>query len=121
MTLVHKVKHSIVDDSKEIPVVTVSQSTPKKIYKTVKEYDFVPFEDDLLNTAFKEFIDYRIQTKKGLSQLSITKLVNKINKFNCSTESIIESIDNSISNGWTGIFEPKSTKFNNNDKKAVDF
>ena len=78
------------------------------------------FVDELLNRTFIEFIDHRKSTKNKMSDIAITKAVNKINGFNCSIEEKVKAIDMAIERNWSGIFEP-TDNIKNNIRKVADF
>ena len=74
--------------------------------KNVKEiiYSDVPE----LNEAIIAFIDYRKSIKKPMSDRAITLLLGKLNKMSNSVQEQIEILNQSILNGWQGIFPLKS-------------
>ena len=78
------------------------------------------FDDENLNNAFNEFIEFRKQIKKAMTEQAIVRSVNKLNKFSCSNQEKIEAIDKSIVNGWTDIYEPKGDK-RQDARKVADF
>jgi hypothetical protein len=73
--------------------------------KEVAYFDSLP-----LNNIMMDFIEHRKQIKKSMSDSAIKKLVEKVNKFNCSEAEKIKTLENSIINGWQGVFEPQPTK-----------
>ena len=77
-----------------------------KNVKNVKEiiYSDVPE----LNEAIIAFIDYRKTIKKPMSDRAITLLLGKLNKMSNSVQEQIEILNQSILNGWQGIFPLKS-------------
>ena len=72
----------------------------KKHIKKQEDY----FAEEELNKTFLEFIQFRKQIKKPMSELSITKLINKLNLMTDSVNDKIKILDNSIINGWQGVF-----------------
>jgi len=63
-----------------------------------------------------EYFEYRKETKNKInSKLTVTKLVNQIKNLN--EDSLIQTIDDSISKGWTGLF-PKEYKNNHRQQKS---
>ena len=74
--------------------------------KNVKEiiYSDVPE----LNETIIAFIDYRKSIKKPMSDRAITLLLGKLNKMSNSVQEQIEILNQSILNGWQGIFPLKN-------------
>jgi len=68
--------------------------------------DSLPFETDSFRKVWNDWIDYRKEKKQKLT--SKTKEM-QLRKLGARTEiEAIEMINKSISNGWTGLFEPKN-------------
>jgi len=79
-------------------------------------------ESEILKTPlekkFDEFLEYRKQIKKPVVEKSLQPLKNKLWELsNKNTETAIEILDQTITNGWQGIFELKN---NNNGKQATN-
>lgn len=90
------------------------QSNTNKNVKNVnnniyKEIESFTQNSDLIN-SINEFVEYRKQKKKELTQLALKKILNQFKKWNYTDEECIESINISIMRGWTGIFELKDRK-----------
>jgi len=64
--------------------------------------------DDLLNKTFLEFIEHRKAIKKPMTEIAITKMITKLNKY--SRGVAITSLDKSIENGWQGVFPEKESE-----------
>ena len=77
-----------------------------KNVKNVKEIIYSDVSD--LNEAIIAFIDYRKSIKKPMSDRAITLLLGKLNKMSNSVQEQIEILNQSILNGWQGIFPLKS-------------
>ena len=76
-------------------------------------------EDGVLQTPlekkFEEFLEYRKQIKKPVVEKSLQPLKNKLWELsNKNTQTAIDILDQTITNGWQGIFEIKN---NNNGKQ----
>jgi hypothetical protein len=70
-----------------------------------------------LNTeAYKEWIEYRRESKKSLTVSSIKKQVKLLCKYDLQTQQ--KMIDNSIANSYQGIFELKVQQSNTKDYKS---
>lgn len=74
-----------------------------------KEIEEFTKNEELIN-SINEFLEYRKTKKKEMTQLAIKKMLNQFKKWQYTDEECIESINNSIINGWTGIFELKERK-----------
>ena len=76
------------------------------IYKEIENFT----NNEKLIESITEFIDYRKSKKKDLTDLALKKILNKFKEWQYTEEECIESINNSIMNGWTGVFELKDRK-----------
>lgn len=76
------------------------------IYKEIENFT----NNEKLIESITEFIDYRKSKKKELTDLALKKILNKFKEWQYTEEECIESINNSIMNGWTGVFELKDRK-----------
>jgi len=77
------------------------------------------FEDLKLNTRFHEWISYRKEIKKTLKATTMQAQINKLNQYPPLVA--IQMIDQSIENGWTGLFEIKQSISNNKVNKKSNF
>lgn len=75
-----------------------------KAKKTATHDQF--FIDQELNSKFLEWINYRKEIKKSLKPTTAEKQIKFLLRF--KTEEAIQVIDQSIMNGWTGLFELKN-------------
>ena len=76
-----------------------------KNIKNIKECKEIIYSDvPDLNEAIIAFIDYRKSIKKPMSDRAITLLLGKLNKMSNSVQEQIEILNQSILNGWQGIF-----------------
>lgn len=87
------------------------------IYKEIESFT----QNENLINSINEFMEYRKQKKKEVTQLALKKILNQFKKWNYTDEECIESINNSIMKGWTGIFEIKDRKPPTEDKKKEKF
>ena len=69
---------------------------------------YVP--DELLNQSIIDFIDFRKKIKSPMTDRAITLMLNKLNKMATDNDKKIEILNQSIINGWKGIFPLKETK-----------
>ena len=84
-----------------------TNQTREKKGKEREEEIAVPEEFDTpdFRKAWNEWTEYRRESKKKLTKSTITRQLGSLAKL--GEEAAIASIDQSISNGWTGLFEPK--------------
>ena len=78
--------------------------------------DVLPFESDNFRTAWNEWCEYRKQIKKKLTQK--TKQMQLRTLGAKPEREAIDMINQSIGNGWTGLFEFKTYK--NGTNKGLD-
>jgi len=83
-----------------------------------------------INQAFLDFIEMRKQIKKPMTERAITLMVNKLEKMTSDTNEQIEILNQSVLNGWQGIFPlkeqkeqvfTKKPKFNDFQQNQYDF
>ena len=74
--------------------------------------------DDDLNAAILDFVDFRKKIKKPMNERAIQLMINKLNQFSPMVEDQIEIINQSILNGWQGIY-PLKEKENHTRKEIV--
>lgn len=81
----------------------------KKENKDNKEH-VVYDPDELLNQSIIDFIEFRKKIKSPMTDRAITLMLNKLNKMATDNDKKIEILNQSIINGWKGIFPLKETK-----------
>lgn len=99
---------------------TNNQSTTNKNEKNKKNnkgLDLSSFSGDKLDLV-KEWISYRTEKKKKLTQKSVDLLSKKMKEH--SVASCEHVINKSISNGWTGLFWDNIPKENTNEGFKLD-
>ncbi len=85
------------------------QRNTNKNVKNVKNVKEIIYSDvPELNEAIIAFIEYRKTIKKPMSDRAITLLLGKLNKMSNSVQEQIEILNQSILNGWQGIFPLKN-------------
>ena len=84
-----------------------TERTREKKGKEREEEIALPEELDTpdFRKAWSEWTEYRRESKKKLTKSTITRQLGSLAKL--GEDAAIASIDQSISNGWTGLFEPK--------------
>jgi hypothetical protein len=68
---------------------------------------------EVFGEAWDDFVDHRKQIRKPLTELAAKKLLQILSEM--SPVDAVTAINNSIANGWQGIFEPKAS----NQKKSA--
>ena len=63
--------------------------------------------DDELNAAIIAFIEYRKKIRKPMTETAITLMLDKLNKMSADITEQIEILNQSVVNGWQGIFPLK--------------
>lgn len=84
-----------------------------------KTYSDVPE----LNDTILEFIQFRKSIKKPMSDRAVTLMLSKLNKMATNTKEQIDILNESILNGWTGIYplnKESNKKPNTKGKKEFD-
>ena len=75
-------------------------------------------ENPALNNSIIKFIEHRKKMKKPMTDEAIRLMVDKLNKLSGNVEEQIEIINQSIVNGWQGIFPLKNNQNNQKNKKG---
>lgn len=98
-------------DEKVKDNITVNSKNNNKKEKRKTEIDDLieSYTDnkELIDTLY-EFIKYRKGIKKAMSTHAVKLMLNKLNKLSNNDSIKIEILNQSILNGWTGIFELKN-------------
>lgn len=76
-------------------------------------------DNPLLNQAIIEFVAFRKSIKKPMSEHAIKLMIGKLNKMSSDVNEQIEIINQSILNGWQGIFPLKQEQKKNGRKEVV--
>jgi len=71
-----------------------------------REAEVVPtyVKDPILNATILEFLDYRKQMRSSMSDIAVTKMLAKLEKIGKSDHERVEILNQSMENGWKGIF-----------------
>ena len=73
------------------------------------------FDSDSLNKAFLDFMKHRKQLKKPMTERAVELSVKKLEKQ--TEQNAIKMIENSIENGWAGLFELKESEKPKDDQQ----
>lgn len=80
----------------------------KKIENNTKAYS----SDSSLNQAILDFIAFRQSIKKPMTDKAVSLMLNKLGMLSASVPEQIEILNQSIINGWQGIFPLKGSENN---------
>lgn len=100
------------ENNEDNNTVTINTNYINTINKTAiaSEIENSDLRDDLKNKLL-EFVTFRKEIKKPIKSIaSIKKLVTSIGKTFVDENDLIDCIDNSIMNGWQGVFPNKNKK-----------
>lgn len=108
---------------------TTKQLTMIQELKNVIKEEKIYSENHALNKSIKEFIDYRNDIKAPMTDRAILLLISRLSKITEIENEQIEILNQSMLNGWKGIFELKKiessksnqNKFNNFCQRSYDF
>lgn len=97
-----------IEIEKEIEKEIETEKADKKPQRKAAKKDSAPYvADDDLNNAIIAFIDYRKKIKKPMTDIAIKLLINELNKLSPDIVTQIEILNQSILNGWQGVFPLK--------------
>jgi len=91
-----------VTEKKQSLDINKNDKNEKNIYK-----DNTYSDDPELNKAILDFIEYRKKIKAPMTQKAIDLLISKLNKLSPDKATQIKIINQSILNGWKGVFSLK--------------
>jgi hypothetical protein len=94
--------------------ITDKSNTKKVNTKRVNTKDidvYFPL-DEKLNESFKDYIEYRKSIRKPLKGKGVELAIKKLDSLTADNDIKIEIINQSIMNGWTGLFPLKSDNKN---------
>lgn len=86
--------------------------------------------DVRVDVAFNDYVKFRAKIGKPMTDRAVQLAVAKLNGFSAKPVDQIEIINQSIANGWTGLYELKSdkkqkakngNKFNNFEQREYDY
>lgn len=83
-------------------VTTNKNERKKECKKDIKYY-----EDEALNNTFVQYVEFRKKIKAAMTDRAIELAVKKLNDLGKSNEERIAILNQSILNGWKGLFELK--------------
>ncbi|MDD3253933.1 MAG: hypothetical protein PHV18_15420 [Lachnospiraceae bacterium] len=93
------------DNSRE---QSLKESKVKKSKGNNNTVTFVP--DERVNRAICDFIEYRKKTGKAMTDRAIELMIGSLNKLSSDPADQVEILNQSIMNGWQGVFPLKERK-----------
>lgn len=95
-------------------ILNTNQSKKEKPNKDNKYNALDSISDEKLRIALKDFIKHRKDIKRPLTQKALELNIKKLDKLATDNDEKIDIINQSIENGWVGLFPLKK------DKNTVD-
>ena len=102
-------------DSEEIPQKEKETKQNKTKNNRVRKY----VSDSGLNKAIQDFVDYRKKVGKPMTDRAMELMLNKLSGLSGDVGDQIKILNQSIVNGWAGIYELKDKKTSQNDKQSA--
>ena len=92
-----------------------------EVEKPRKKSEPVKYSDDPeLNDAIVEFIKFRKDIKKPMSDRAITLMINKLESLSHDKHEQVQILNQSIMQGWTGIYELKDDDKSRGQSRSVN-
>ena len=101
----------------QLPSIDQLLTTNKNV-KNVKNIRKMLNDIEDFEIHWSNFIKHRTSINKKLTNQSANMALNKLSDFHLKNIDVIKSINNSIENRWTGVFEPKQ---NYNQSEEIDW
>ncbi len=100
----------------EQPVNTNKNERMKECNKSFKYYD-----NEALNNTFLQYIEFRKKIRATMTDRAIELAIKKLNDIGKTDEERVAIINQSIMNGWKGLFELKQVSTPKSTNKFNDF
>jgi len=91
-------------------ILNTNQSKKEKSNKDNKYNALDSIPDDKLRIALEDFIKHRKDIKRPLTQKALELNIKKLDKLTSDNDEKIDIINQSIENGWVGLFPLKKDK-----------
>jgi hypothetical protein len=92
----------------------LKEKSEKNVSRGTEELIPLPFNSDAFTFAWNEWNDYRRESRKKLTASTARKQLSKLARLSRQQEHIaIDIINQSIENGWSGLFEIGNNKHKN--------
>lgn len=99
----------------------IKSHAKKQVKKQIKKDTVIEIPQSLDTEKFlqtwSEFRKYREEIKKPMTSLAETKMLKRLSAY--SSETAIAMLDQSIENGWQGVFEIKASRNGRQDKQNL--
>lgn len=112
----------------EETIVNTGESTQSKVKeieskrKNKNIVDLIPESvSKNLRKAVQDYIEYRIKIKSPMTENAVSLLIKKLETLATDDEEKIQILNQSIINGWKGIFELKKDNHQTSNKKTKKF
>lgn len=106
-------KHQQIDSK---PTASRQQADTTNNINNINKYNNIYDADPRLDTAIKEFVTFRKKLKKPMTNHAVKLMIDKLNKLSTDIDEQVEILNQSILNGWQGIFPLKSKEQPSNQK-----
>lgn len=116
--------------------LSLKESKEKKSrVKENKEHNSVYVPDEKLNQAIVDFMEYRKKIRKPLTERALELLIEKLDGMTADPNEKIEILNQSVMNGWQGVFplkekkspvkpsvtKPKNNQFHNFEQRDTNY
>ena len=90
--------------------LNTKESSTKKTKTKESRTKYIAFFplDEKLNQAFKDYVEYRKKSRKPMTEKAIDLAIKKLDSMTNDNDEKINIINQSILNGWTGLFPLKN-------------
>lgn len=97
----------VIRTTNQLPSIDQLLTTNKNV-KNVKKINILRLGiENFEETIWLDFVKHRKTIKKPLTDQSANMALNKLSDFHSKKIDVVQTINNSIEQGWSGLFEPK--------------
>jgi hypothetical protein len=115
---------AVFDVGNVVPIVG-NEVPNRRELRSVGVGNEVPIKHPVVNThlntqvkGWDEWVSYRTEIKKQMTPATVKKQIKFLERFSPDQQQII--IDQSIQNGWAGLFEPKGQQHGQQNQPAIE-
>ena len=87
--------------------------------KNAAEAAPVYYQDEALNKAFADFVDFRKNMKAPMTDRAISLMIGKLDKMTADSDEKIAILEQSIVNGWKGVYPLKQEQGSKGEGKET--
>ena len=117
--------HKLMNNSSQIREThkkeTITKETITKERARKKSIPLPELPEFIPQHSLLEFIEHRKQIKKPMTELALTKFIEKLKVEHNNGFSIIELLDDAIANGWQTVYPKQKSNFGKNKAKPERF